>query len=111
MHFFFGKMLQIILDNFDFKLSLLTALFIGVYFYATWYYDYWSKLGVKCPWSPVPLFGHVFQSITLRKHFMELLEDIYRQTGDEPFVGIYSMRTPEFFIKDPELIGNKIDAQ
>ncbi|XP_050539634.1 probable cytochrome P450 6a13 isoform X3 [Daktulosphaira vitifoliae] len=98
-------MLTIIFNNFDFMLSFLPAIIIGVYLYTTWYYDYWSKLGVKCPWSPVPLFGHVFQSITLKKHFMEVLEDIYRKIDDEPFVGIYSMRTPEFFIKDPEIIG------
>lgn len=36
---------------------------------------------------------------------MEIIDSFYQEMGDEPFVGLYKMRTPELLIKDPELVG------
>lgn len=82
------------------------GLFVGlVYLYSTWTHNHWSKLGVPEPSRPVPLFGHALLTMLGRVHFMDLLDLFYRQLGDARFGGIYTMRTPQLLVKDPELIG------
>lgn len=81
---------------------------IAVYLYATWTHSHWSALGIPVPSAPVPLFGHALPSTLGRMHFMDVLRDLYKALGDRRFGGIYTMRTPQLLVKDPELIG-KID--
>lgn len=89
--------------------ALLAAAVAGllgvVYVYSTWTHSHWSRLGIFSPYPPMPLFGHAYPTVTQKMHFMDVLLDLYRKMGDQPFAGIYTMRTPQLLVKDPELIG------
>ncbi|XP_050540333.1 uncharacterized protein LOC126904972 [Daktulosphaira vitifoliae] len=99
------KMFKVVIECFDLKFTFLAIVLGVLYSYSTWYYNYWLKLNIKCLRPPIPLFGHFFYSIIGRKHTMDIIDNIYQKMGDEPFVGMYNMRTPELLIKDTELIG------
>ncbi|XP_050423195.1 uncharacterized protein LOC126834976 [Adelges cooleyi] len=99
------NMLRPVFEYFDVKWTISAVVVVAIYVYCTWHYSHWSKLGVKCPWTPLPLFGHFFQSIVGLKHTMEVFQTIYQEMGDKPYAGVYTMRMPQLFIKDPELIG------
>lgn len=90
---------------FDLKLALVACLLGAAYLYSTWPYGHWSGLGIFEPSKPVPLFGNAMASILGRTHFMNVLHDLYRKLGDQRFGGIYTVRTPQLLVKDPELIG------
>lgn len=99
------KMFEFVYELFGLKFSLFVGFLGSVYLYATWTHGYWSKLGIPCALEPVPLFGNAMPSILGRMHFMDILHDLYRKLGDRPYGGIYTMRTPQLLVKDPELIG------
>ncbi|XP_050429640.1 probable cytochrome P450 6a13 [Adelges cooleyi] len=98
-------MFKSVFESFDIKLSILAAVVALLYAYVTWNYSYWSKSGVKTLRTPIPLFGHFFKSIVGLQHTMEVIDTIYQEMGDQPYIGVYNMRTPQLVIKDPELIG------
>lgn len=101
-------MIDCVCSLFDVKTAFFAAFLGALYLYATWTHDRWSKLGVPVPWTPVPLFGHAMPSILGRMHFMDVLHGLYKSLGDRRFGGIYTMRTPQLLIKDPELIGKTL---
>ncbi|KAF0760913.1 putative cytochrome P450 6a13 [Aphis craccivora] len=99
-------MFEFVYELFDLKMLLVTAFLGAAYMYCTWTHSHWSKMGVSSPSAPVPLFGHAMPSMLGRMHFMDVLHNLYRQLGDQRFGGIYTMRTPQLLVKDPELIGH-----
>lgn len=99
-------MLELVWGLLNPTMVLVTAFLVAVYAYSTWTHSHWSRLGVPSPEPPVPLFGHAMPSMLGRMHFMDVLHDLYRKMGtDQRFAGIYTMRTPQLLVKDPELIG------
>jgi cytochrome P450 family 6 len=102
-------MFEFVYELFDLKMLLVTAFLGAIYMYSTWTHSHWSKLGISSPSAPVPMFGHAMPSMLGRMHFMDVLHNLYRQLGDRRFGGIYTMRTPQLLVKDPELIGMYIE--
>jgi hypothetical protein len=88
-----------------FLLSILTAIFVGLYFYFTRNFKFWQKLGIPYA-TPKPFFGNlkdcVFQKVCMGKH----LQHIYEQHSDKPYVGIFSFDKPSLLIRDLELVKN-----
>ncbi|VVC43860.1 Cytochrome P450, E-class, group I,Cytochrome P450,Cytochrome P450, conserved site [Cinara cedri] len=99
-------MFESICRIFDLKLVLIAGILSAVYLYVTWTHSYWFNLGVFSPSKPVPFFGNAMPSILGQMHFMDVLHDLYQKLGDQRFGGIYTMRTPQLLVKDPELIGH-----
>jgi hypothetical protein len=88
-----------------FLFSVLTAIFIGLYFYVTRNFKFWQKLGIPYV-KPTPFFGNLknctFQKVNIGKH----LQQIYEQHSDKPYVGIFSFDKPSLLIRDLELVKN-----
>lgn len=95
---------------FDLKIILIVASVSAVYLYATWTYSYWSDLGVFSPSKPVMIFGNATSFILGQENFMDMLHSLYLKLDDQRFGGIYTMRTPQLLVKDPELIGKWISV-
>jgi len=85
--------------------SILTAIFIGLYFYFTRNFKFWQKLGVPYA-TPKPFFGNlkdcVFQKVSMGK----TLQQVYEEHSDKPYVGIFSFDKPNLLIRDVELVKN-----
>jgi cytochrome P450 family 6 len=86
-------------------LSILTAIFVGFYFYFTRNFKFWQKLGIPYA-TPKPFFGNlkdcVLQKVSMGKH----LQHTYEQHSDKPYVGIFSFDKPSLLIRDLELVKN-----
>jgi cytochrome P450 family 6 len=84
---------------------ILTAIFIGLYFYFSRNFKFWQKLGVPYV-KPKPFFGNlkdcVFQKVSMGKN----VQQIYEDHSDKPYVGIFSFDKPSLLIRDVELVKN-----
>uniref|UniRef100_U5EW43 Putative cytochrome n=1 Tax=Corethrella appendiculata TaxID=1370023 RepID=U5EW43_9DIPT len=85
-----------------FLLTILSAL-IAFYVYLIWDFNYWKKRGIPGP-TPRAFFGNLPSMFTQKKHIALEMDKIYKEFADQPLVGIFSIRTPQLMVKDPELI-------
>jgi len=88
-----------------FLFSILTAIFISLYFYFNRNFKFWQKLGIPYV-TPKPFFGNlkdcVFQKVSMGEH----LQHIYEEHSEKPYVGIFSFDKPSLLIRDVELVKN-----
>jgi cytochrome P450 family 6 len=86
-------------------ISLITAIFIGFYFYFIRNFKFWQKLGVPYV-KPVPFVGNLKDCVFLKTSIGEQLQRIYVENSDKPYVGIFSFDKPSLVIRDLELVKN-----
>lgn len=106
-----------------FVLTILTLLYV----YIKWNYTYWNRKRVPGP-EPTFLVGNIGPTLNYKKHFAEVLGDMYkwviifvftfqirwsnvsktftfqRQYSNVPYVGFYRLVKPEILVRDPDLI-------
>ncbi|XP_057336044.1 cytochrome P450 6B5-like [Microplitis mediator] len=76
---------------------------ITLYYYLIKNYNYWRKRKVTGP-SPQLIFGNTKKSSLLETTISECIKNIYDNYPDEPYVGIYELRTPVLLLRNPEII-------
>jgi cytochrome P450 family 6 len=84
---------------------VITAIFIGLYFYFTRNYNFWYKLGIPYV-KPTPFVGNLKECVLLKTTIGEQLQRIYNDHSDKPYVGIFSFDKPSLLICDLELVKN-----
>ncbi|XP_037812139.1 uncharacterized protein LOC119603923 [Lucilia sericata] len=85
--------------------TLILILFLTLYFYLKYRYNYWTRYGVpQIP--PTMLVGNLGPLLRLSKCSAQVIKDIYHhpEAKDKAIVGIYLFHTPALLIRDPELI-------
>ncbi|XP_017068045.2 LOW QUALITY PROTEIN: probable cytochrome P450 28a5 [Drosophila eugracilis] len=89
-------MILITLTLLLFVVGLLYAVFI-------WNYDHWKKRGVPGP-KPKIFCGNYPSMFTMKRHAVYDLDEIYRKYKNKyDAVGIYSARSPQLLVVNPEL--------
>jgi len=86
-------------------ISVITAIFIGLYFYVTRNFKFWQKLGIPYV-KPTPFFGNLKECALQKTTIGEQLQKIYNEHSDKPYVGIFSFDKPSLLICDLELVKN-----
>ena len=86
-------------------ISVITAIFIGLYFYVTRNFNFWHKLGAPYV-KPTPFFGNLKECTLQKTTIGEQLQRIYNEHSDKPYVGIFSFDKPSLLIRDLELVKN-----
>jgi cytochrome P450 family 6 len=86
-------------------ISVITAIFIGLYFYITRNFKFWQKLGIPYV-KPTPFVGSLKESVLQKTTIAEQLQRIYNEQSDKPYVGIFSCDQPSLLIRDLELVKN-----
>jgi cytochrome P450 family 6 len=86
-------------------ISVITPIFIGLYFYVTRNFNFWQKLGVPYV-KPTPFFGSLKECALLKTTIGEQLQRIYNEHNDKPYVGIFSFDKPSLLVRDLELVKN-----
>lgn len=81
----------------------LSLLILYVYYSWTSAYTYWKRRNVPYLKPKFP-FGNVKDVLLLKKNFQDSWVGLYKEIGDRPFCGIYSVKMPILVVKDPELI-------
>jgi len=85
--------------------SVITAIFIGLYFHFTRNFKFWHKLGVPYV-KPTPFVGNLKDCVLLKTTIGEQLQRIYNEHSDKPYVGIFTFDKPSILIRDLELVKN-----
>ena len=88
-----------------YSISVITAIFIGLYFHFTRNFNFWQKLGVPYV-KPTPFVGNLKDCVLLKANIGEQLQRIYNEHSDKPYVGIFSFDKPSLLIRDLELVKN-----
>jgi len=88
-----------------YSISVIAALFIGLYFHCTRNFKFWQKLGIPYV-KPTPFVGNLTDCALLKTTIGEQLQKIYDAHSDKPYVGIFSFDKPCLFIRDLELVKN-----
>ena len=86
-------------------ISVITAIFVGLYFYFTRNFNFWQKLGIPYV-KPTPFVGNLKDCLLLKTSIGEQLQRIYNEQSDKPYVGIFSFDKPSLLICDVELVKN-----
>jgi cytochrome P450 family 6 len=86
-------------------ISVITTIFIGLYFYVTRNFNFWQKLGVPYV-KPTPFFGSLKECALLKRTIGEQLQRIDNEHSDKPYVGIFSFDKPSLLICDLDLVKN-----
>jgi cytochrome P450 family 6 len=86
-------------------ISVITAIFIGLYFYATRNFKFWQKLGIPYV-KPTPFVGSLKECVLLKTTIGEQLQRIYNEHNDKPYVGIFSFHKPSLLLHDLEMVKN-----
>ncbi|KAK0173578.1 hypothetical protein PV328_006753 [Microctonus aethiopoides] len=81
------------------------VIFLGLYWWSTYTYNFWKNLGVPGP-RPTPLVGNFGPVLLNQLSFAENQLGLYNKWKHEPFFGVFNARMPMFFVNDPELIKN-----
>jgi hypothetical protein len=84
---------------------VITAIFIGLYFYITRNFKFWQKLGIPYV-KPTSFFGNLKECALQKTTIGEQLQKIYNEHSDKPYVGIFSFDKPSLLIRDLELVKN-----
>lgn len=87
------------------EIVLGSTIFLLSYLYYSWMsgYQYWKKRNVPYLKPKFP-FGNVAEVFLFKKNFRDSWLALYNQLEDNPFGGVFLLRTPAIIIKDPELI-------
>jgi cytochrome P450 family 6 len=86
-------------------LSIISVIFIGLYFYFTRNFNFWQNLGVPYE-KPTPFVGNLKECVLLKTTIGQQLQRIYTENNDKPYVGIFSFDRPSLLIRDLELLKN-----
>jgi cytochrome P450 family 6 len=86
-------------------ISVITAIFIGLYIYLTRNFKFWQRLGVPYV-KPTRFVGSLKECALLKTNIGEQLQRIYNEHSDKPYVGIFSFDKPSLLIRDLELVKN-----
>jgi cytochrome P450 family 6 len=86
-------------------ISVITAIFIGLYFYFTRNFKFWQKLGIPYV-KPTPFVGNLKECVLLKTTIGEQLQRMYNEHSDKPYVGIFSFDKPSLLIRDLQLVKN-----
>jgi cytochrome P450 family 6 len=98
--------MMVILQSLTFYLiSVITAIFIGLYFYVTRNFKFWQKLGIPYV-KPTPFVGSLKECVLMKTTIGKQLQRIYNEHSDKPYVGIFSFDKPSLLIRDLELVKN-----
>lgn len=81
----------------------VVAIVLAIYYYFTSTFDFWKIRNVPGP-KPIPLFGNIKEVMFTRQAMCDFLTDLHRKYENEPFVGIFTRRTPILVIHDPKFI-------
>ncbi|XP_012259524.2 cytochrome P450 6a2-like [Athalia rosae] len=83
---------------------LLISLLIGlIYYYFTATFEYWESQGV--PFRKPKIFvGNFGQLLLFKKSQCEGILEMYNWFKSERFFGVFRVRSPALFLRDPELI-------
>jgi cytochrome P450 len=98
-------MLLILQSLVFYLISVITAIFIGLYFYVTRNFKFWQQLGVPYA-KPTMFFGSLKECTWQKTSIAEQLQRIYNEHSDKPYVGIFSFDTPSLLVRDVELVKN-----
>ncbi|XP_055911140.1 probable cytochrome P450 28d1 [Eupeodes corollae] len=83
--------------------GLVGALVALLYVFLVWNFNYWKKKGVKGP-KPVPFYGSFPNMVKQKDNLSIDVQKVYKQyRDDEDFVGVFSMRSPQLMILNPQL--------
>jgi len=96
-------MLLILQSLIFYLISVITAIFIGLYFHFTRNFNFWQKLGIPYV-KPTPFVGNLKECVLLKTTIGEQLQRIYNEHSDKPYVGIFSFDKPSLLIRDLELV-------
>lgn len=81
----------------------IIAVILALYYFFTSTFDFWKSRGVPGP-RPIPVFG-TFKDVLLKKISLgDYVTKVYNEYKDEPFIGIFFMRTPILIVKDLEIM-------
>jgi cytochrome P450 family 6 len=86
-------------------ISVISAIFFGLYLHFTRNFNFWHKLGVSYV-KPTPFVGNLKDCVLLKTTIGEQLQRIYNEHSDKPYVGIFSFDKPSLLIRDLELVKN-----
>ncbi|KAK0168545.1 hypothetical protein PV327_002331 [Microctonus hyperodae] len=92
------------LGVFEFLIGL-AAIFLGLYWWSTYTYDFWKKLRIPGP-NPIPLVGNFGPVLLNQLSLAENQLRLYNKWKHEPFFGVFNARMPMLIVNDPELIKN-----
>jgi hypothetical protein len=84
-------------------ISLIIAIFFGLYFYFTRNFKFWQQLGIPQV-KPLQFVGSLKDCVFLKKIIGEQLRTIYVENSDKLYVGIFSSGKPSLLIRDLELM-------
>jgi cytochrome P450 family 6 len=98
-------MLLIIQSLTFYLISLITAIFIELYYYFNRNFNFWQKLGIPYV-KPVPFVGNLKECVFLNTTIGEQLQRIYTENSEKTYVGIFSFDKPSLVIRDLELVKN-----
>lgn len=76
---------------------------IALYYYLTVNNNFWKNRGIAGP-EPVLGFGNMKKVLLGKESMSQFLTKIYHEYKNEPIIGIFTTRTPQLIIKDPDLI-------
>ena len=96
----------LILQSLSFYLiSIITATFLALYFHFTRNFTFWQKLGIPYV-KPTPFVGNLKNCVFQKQNIGEVLQQIYKEHSDKPYVGIFTFDKPSLLIRDVELVKN-----
>jgi len=98
-------MLPILQSPTFYMISVVTDIFIGLYFNFTQNFNFWQKLGIPYV-KPTPFEGTLKDCVLLKTTIAEQLQRIYNEHSDKPYVGIFSFDKHSLLIRDLELVKN-----
>lgn len=84
-------------------LVILVSTVLGLYYYGTKTFSYWKRFGIKYV-EPLPFFGNSIDAMLTGKPMAMLSRDVYNFFPGEKYIGMFMLRTPTLFIRDPYLI-------
>jgi cytochrome P450 family 6 len=86
-------------------ISIISAIFIGLYFYFTRNFNFWQNLGVPYV-KPTPFVGNFKECVFLKTTIGQQLQRFYVENSDKSYVGIFTFDRPNLLIRDLELLKN-----
>jgi hypothetical protein len=86
-------------------ISVITAIFICLYFYFTRNFKFWQKRGIPYV-KPTPFVCNLKECVLMKATIGEQLQRIYNEHSDKPYVGIFSFDKPSLLIRDPAMVKN-----
>ncbi|XP_011501474.1 PREDICTED: probable cytochrome P450 6a13 [Ceratosolen solmsi marchali] len=84
-------------------LLIVAILVYALYVYQTSTFDYWLVRGVPYR-KPIPLLGNFADVLLFLKSQPEGVYEMYNWFKNEPYFGVFQIRSPALVIRDPELI-------